>query len=670
MNLFSLHIESAFPDFVQIMLVGFVLLATALACVFAIKRLIKRHILIKSAVLILNVCAALSLLGLIFDVSYLSTKPTHIYLLTENVDTAELSKLAHSDAEIIWLKLHSGDESSNQIAQALLEQSLVPDDIGSITSISQLPLYYPNVEQLVLLGDGLSTAQFNELSASYAMAASQSSKSAQPFVVHKAYSRLLGLTDMRWSRHLSIGEFGQISGQVQGTLVNAEDMGSAQANKLYTLSLIDPFGNELESQRLRVQDTFSFTFQASVGGPWLYTLNLKEGIQSEPIVSEKLSVQVREAGPVKLMIKQSAPSFESRQLQNLLNEQGSKVLTLTQISKDRDIAQFTNLEAAEKELAKTPFSLESLGYFDMLIIDQRALAKLSQTQSSNLVQALKEGLGLLILADLNGIDDWQSMPGPFSSVISIRNKSSAPSSEQATFLRWQYQRLETPVKAIDASLFASSSGARVLVSEQMGDAVALSQGFGLGQLAISLFDSSYAFKTQGRADLHSHYWQWLIQNIARNSASMRWSGVAEDSLIQIYQQQSSCLLNTSEDAQLYLEQAGQRVGLHNVKQIIDNTSTCVSYWPRKQGWYSLFAKASDATNTRADYFAYSLADWRAWRQNIKQSATSEYLARQKEAKASVSEVWRSISNYWFWAILIFCSSMLWVERRLNDSNLN
>ena len=674
MNIFSLHVEGLSIGFLTIALSASVILAAVLAGALAWKRLVKSHITVAMLVVMLNLGAALSVLGLIFDVSYFSSKAIHIYLLTSNANVNDLDEVDSSEAEIIWLRLNDQIADSSASDKTVFSgQKQLPEAISSINSISQLPLHYPLISRLVLLGDGLSPSQWQELTSAYARQGKNTSPEvpndaihALPFIVQSGYTPQLGLIDMQWPKHLKVGEFAQISGRLQAPKSKVSNERQPAQNSLYTLTLLDPFGEKIASQRLRDNENFLFELQATVTGRWLYTLALKGASQTEIKIKEVINIEVLDTAAIKVMVKQSAPSFETRQLQNLLNEQGSKVLSLTQISKNKEIAQFTNLDEREKALAENPFSAQALAYFDILIIDQRATSLLTQAQVGAVDTAIKEGLGVLILIDAQQAEGWGNLQAPWLNKISVTPKPMSPSSQQSTFLRWQFQNIETPINAIAARLQANSSAhSIILVSEQNGEALAIAINYGLGQVSGSLFTSSYAFKTQGKPELHSHYWQWMIQNIARNDSTMRWEQNVVSTPLLVGHQQANCLVNTSSKPVIHYQQAMDEVVLNARSQLLDKQKMCVTYWPIAPGWFSIVAEVPETPLVSMAAYAYSSGDWQTWRQNIKRTATSNMVAQQNDYVANIVEREIEVNKFWFWTFLISCLTALWIEQRLS-----
>ncbi len=625
----------------NIVIVAVVLISLLITCTLALKRLKQHSTLRRISVVVLNIVACLSLLALVLGVSYQTKEPLHIALLTQNADEQAIEALQSEDKSLHWVILNTQkDERIKTPLSAQGENTYIED-------IAQLPLYYPDISHLTILGDGLLSNEWVLLNAQYA----DIEESSRPVMQTAAYSPALGLVDMRWPAQLVVAETGQISGRVQGYI--------ASPSTLYKLSLKDPFGQEIESVLLSDNEAFSFAISAEVLGQWEYTLTLTERSKPSVKIEEQVAIQIINAAPVKIMIKQSAPSFESKHLQILVSETGGKVLTLTKISKNKDIRQEINLSAADKILVNDAFSKQALGFFDFLIIDQLALSELSAAQNVSLESAVKKGLGVLVQAQTQQITTWQSDKTSWlRDIVLTKNNDETQVSE---YLRWDQRQLDIPLSSINASILAPK--AKRLVSAQNDRALVVIQGYGQGKVAVSLVNTSYALKTQGKVDLHSHYWQWLFSQISRTQRDLTWKENVITSPIIMRETQRGCVLNAAQNTQFYLTQALSSGAIAANEQLLDANSFCMGYSTQASGWYNLTATNGQTESASIAYFAYEQSKWQAWQQSIRYRTTQQNKQRYPlKAKEPLTRT-RFIQAILFWAMLLAALSILWVERK-------
>lgn len=625
----------------NIVIVAIVLISLLFTSTLALKRLKQHSTLRRISVVVLNIVACFSLLALVLGVSYQTKEPLHIALLTQNADEQVIEALQSEDDSLHWVLLNT--QKDKRIKTPLSAQG----ENTYIEDIAQLPLYYPDISHLTILGDGLSSNEWALLNAQYA----DIEESSRPVIQTAAYSPELGLVDMRWPAQLVVAESGQISGRVQGYI--------ASPSTLYKLSLKDPFDQEIESVLLSDNEAFSFPISADVPGQWEYTLTLTERSKPSVKIEEQVAIQIINAAPIKIMIKQSAPSFESKHLQMLVSETGGKVLTLTKISKNKDIRQEINLSAADKILVNDAFSEQALGFFDFLIIDQLALSQLSAAQNVALESAIKKGLGVLVQAQTQQIPKWQIEKKNWLRDIVLTTNGNE--TQPAEYLRWDQQQLDVPLSSINANILAPN--AKQVVSAQNDRALVLTQGYGQGKVAVSLINTSYTLKTQGKADLHSHYWQWLFSQISRSKSNLQWKESIITSPIVARETQRACVLNAAQNTQFKFTQALAPSAIAANGQLLDANSLCVRYSPQAAGWFNLTATNGENESASIAYFAYEQRQWRTWQQSIRYRITQEN--KQHYSLKTMVPATRIlfIQALWFWAMLLAALSMLWVERK-------
>lgn len=655
---------------VSFAIVGILLLSLFITINAAIKRLSGHSTMRKSMVALLNVVAVIALIGLIFGFQMNTQKRSSLVLITPNSTQQAIDEVMKgtNDSELTWVILSSkATETQPTILRMLENKSPI-----TLYDITQLPLYVPrllNMSSLHIVGDGLSPSQWRSLLVtSKSQQGSQALNALQStwLIKHSGFTPLLGFTNMQWPKQLIIGQQATIT----GTLQTSNNLDNEINPALYQLQLLDPMGNEIESQLLAANENFSFTITAQIPGQWQYQLVLSERAQQSPLLSENMSMQVAKAAPVKLLIKQSAPSFETRHLQNALGEQGAKLVSLTQISKNKDIRQQVNLNTVEKATLEAPFSKAGLAFFDLLIIDQTALAGLSSEHASNLQNAIEEGLGVIVQAQSQNIKNWPNDKFLWLAKINLLDIAGSQSSKKEQYLSWQYQQLDTPLSSIAAQI--QGEGLEYLVVNQDQQALVASHEYALGTVAVSLINTSHSWKTQGKPHLHSQYWQWLFSQIARANSRPYWIDSASSSApIIAGQTDEKCIVNLSNNADVQFIQKQQSMPLTAASQLIDANTQCIHYVAQQTGWFSLTAKPLGESNketspkgaTSINLYANNPKQWQAWQQQLRYKATQKTIQQQSPTNISYNINNIPISPYWFWILLMGSLSILWVERK-------
>lgn len=650
--------SALFDSAYNIALVCVLFIGLSFIVLLACRRLHHHSIWQKLLVIFANITAGIAIVGLVVGFYYTSSKPILVVLITPNTSEQAIQQQAQrsKDYTLNWLAL--ADASSAASALQMRDK----EDMITISSMNQMSLHYPELSQITVLGDGLTSAQWELLMSQYPMRSDslqqsetkvQNAAQTSIYIEHKGYTPRLGLINMQWQNQLVVGQQASISGQLQGPI---NDNG-----QLYKLTLLDPMNEEIESQLLGAGDTFSFTITANIPGQWLYQLQLRARSNSALNISESVAVQIVNVEPIKIMIKQSAPSFETRQLQSMVAEQGGKVLTLTKISKHKDIRQQININETQSALIDSPFSKSALDFFDILMIDQQALASLSAEQNESLELAIKDGLGVFVRVQTQQIEKWSSDRANWLKDINIIELPSSTNSQSLHYLRWQYQSLDTPISSVKALIEDSYGSA--LITDQNESTLVLSQAFGLGQVAVSLINTTYIWKTQGRADLHSQYWQWLFSQIARASALPHWQETPQRPLTMTGLMHQKCISNTQEISDVALVQGAIKLPLTMNEQLIDANTECVNYSVPSDGWYSLRAQLNNQDAVTIAVYAHEAMSWQAMQQYERFQATNDILRQQKQTNARKLAQTIMLSPYWFWSLLIMSLSILWIERK-------
>lgn len=641
---------------IAIVCIAFVCLFFTL--LFAFRRLRHHSIWQKLFVSLANISASIAIIGLVVGFYYTNTTVISVVLVTSNTSEQAIQQVEKQSTKssIMWVAL--ADES-NEVSRRHVSDKR---DIILISSVSQLSLHFPEISQITVLGDGLTKAQWDLLKGQYPLTQKilrekeqsvQDAAQTSIYMGHKGYNPQLGLINMQWQNQLVVGQRASIRGQLQSS---GNDKG-----QLYKLTLLDPMNEEIDSQLLAADDTFSFAFTANIPGQWLYKLQLSTRKNSALRISENVAVQIVNAQSIKLMIKQSSPSFETRQLQSMVAEQGGKVLTLTKISKHKDIRQQININETQSTMIETPFSQSALDFFDILIIDQQALVSLSAEQSQSLELAIKGGLGVLVRTQTQQIEKWSSNGINWLKDINIIEQTGSSNIQGVHYLRWPYQSLDTPISSVKG-LIENTHGS-ALISDQNESTLVLSQAYGLGQVAVSLINTTYIWKTQGRADLHSQYWQWLFSQIARDNALPYWQVRSQKPLNLMGFAQQKCIANAQEVSDIVLRQGGVDVPLAMDELLIDANTKCVHYSLGTNGWYSIRAQLNNQNTVTIALYANAPEAWQAMQQYEKLQATKHVLRQQEQTSPRMITRTIMLNPYWFWVLLMMSLSLLWIERK-------
>ena len=651
----SLHIEllGRLPSSLLIPLVFMLFVCGVVSLGLVINRLWLRKVRLL-VVIGLNIAAWLLLVAILSPVTLRDNEPPAVVLVTHSevpLSEASFNDIA-SDASVwftqrAWLSL-SQTQWFNRLPMFRPKVVREPEDIIWAE---------PTLQHLVVIGDGMTMQQWQRFK--------QRKGSNDPAisVTLKKGSAVTGLVSMRWQRQLNRGQWQRVSGVLQ--VAPAEAKGNLQQT-LYHVYLKDPAGQVVAQQAVRDGETFELLVNVKTEGLWQYQLALAKASDDITVVEENLAFEVTRPSLAKLLIRQSAPSFETRHVKNWAVEQGAQVTVETQISKNSYISQHANYPQEDRSDEKTAQvdsfdTLSTLDQYDLLIIDARGLMKLSQHQQDNLAVAVKRGLGVLVIGDSTLFTE-NNLPEVLNQ-FRISHGSTIESDQ--SLLSWQFDQAGEPLNVIAADIPASSGFSLVKGAE--GRVIVPGIHWGLGKVAISLTNQTYQWHTAGQRQLYSRYWQFLFESLARQSLAPYLLPVENDHLNIARQPLPRCfsvnenLYSRLADYALRYEGAeGKPVALIPQVDEVNQNMACGVIYPASSGWQRITLSANEETLSHS-FYVYNESDWPAWQQQRKHSAGKRM---QNAMQAGLTQTYWTEISLWplWWGLLLMCS-LLWIERK-------
>ena len=651
----SLHIEllGRLPSSLLIPLVFMLFVCGVVSLGLVINRLWLRKVRLL-VVIGLNIAAWLLLVAILSPVTLRDNEPPAVVLVTHSevpLSEASFNDIA-SDASVwftqrAWLSL-SQTQWFNRLPMFRPKVVREPEDIIWAE---------PTLQHLVVIGDGMTMQQWQRFK--------QRKGSNDPAisVTLKKGSAVTGLVSMRWQRQLNRGQWQRVSGVLQ--VAPAEAKGNLQQT-LYHVYLKDPAGQVVAQQAVRDGETFELLVNVKTEGLWQYQLALAKASDDITVVEENLAFEVTRPSLAKLLIRQSAPSFETRHVKNWAVEQGAQVTVETQISKNRYISQHANYPQEDRSDEKTAQvdsfdTLSTLDQYDLLIIDARGLMKLSQHQQDNLAVAVKRGLGVLVIGDSTLFTE-NNLPEVLNQ-FRISHGSTIESDQ--SLLSWQFDQAGEPLNVIAADIPASSGFSFVKGAE--GRVIVPGTHLGLGKVAISLTNQTYQWRTAGQRQLYSRYWQFLFESLARQSLAPYLLPVENDHLNIARQPLPRCFSvnenlysRLADYALRYEGTEGKPVALIPLVDEVNQNMACGVIYPASSGWQRITLSANEETLSHS-FYVYNESDWPAWQQQRKHNAGKRM---QSAMQTGLKQTYWTEISLWplWWGLLLMCS-LLWIERK-------
>jgi hypothetical protein len=651
-------------------------------------------------VAIINIVAFIAMIVLISEVK-IPTKSTgkHI-LITQGGSLQQLSSLSLSDKDHLYVLPQYRDklDTTETVNLADFVKSNT-QKINQIDDIQQLMLLQPNLSSLMVLGDGLTEKQRAHL--------------AGVELSFKLSPALLGPVAMSWNKQLFIGQTLAVQGVFQSR--------AGHNQQIYQIELQDINAQSLASTRLKNNEPFKFTSIPKTTGLFVYQLKIFD--QNDTLlVSEPIAFEVIKPVLPAIVIQQSSASFESRHLKNWAEQQGSKLLLLTQVSKNKHMQQRVNFLDDQREVqnvdnkksndlvrnlrngASSVTSLDAnyellahtwLQDFDMLFMDGRALLALSTNEQVELQQAIINGLGLFIWADDSLIAAFATTKPQLLTLFQLASITDDNGKElNKNFLTnawWEnspnnpnsYQELKERTELIVPykNVNMSAEQAMPLVYGGNNKPLVLNTSFGLGKIAVSLVNHSYQWSTSGQKSGYSQYWQYLMLNIARNRQQSHWQDEADNEISYLGESFQLCA-RTSEKAivsDLVLLQ----------QRFAKESTYCGIDWSTKLAWQRHHLYKNQETNTientinnavnatinntvdkklsnnillaQQARYIYPQNSWLTWQQAQKHQASRQL--QQKPKGNDMPQNYQPINKKIIWMIFFISLSLLWIEQK-------
>lgn len=644
----------------------------------------------------LNALASLAIVGLLLDITYSVHKNDTAVIVTSTVANETLRAIDNSGSVYVLQNQQQAAASQTELADYQI--------VSDFVSFTKHTFFdYRTIE---ILGNGLNAEQWQIINALARTNDSNINGRNAPHLIFTPNPNQFGLVDINWQLQSTVGETVTISGQVQAAYSSLEN--TDKSTELYALTLLDPSGRVVEEEVVRVAEPFALNFIPISVGQWEYSLQIKQANAtskanepSEDInsnlahkdalsITETIAINVIDKPRLKMLISQSAPSFETKQIQNWAAENGAQIASFTQISKDKTSRQFINFSDDEKVIFTSPFSSQSLSYIDLIIIDSTTLFKLSDEQHSSMTDAVEQGLGVYLIVNYEDAQNWSAKSSPIESpelanylaINSLFELDYLENQDELRLVNWGKNSFDRPLAVIPANINTNLPAmyTRSLMQDQAGNSIIERIQLGNGRVVLSILPSSYAIKTQGSSLAHSQLWQFLIKNTAREEANKNTFLAKPSALEPIFRPGypiEVCKHAKAEEDQtdisndLLLNQNGisREVSLQNFNHnsyINDQASKVCSETPIDvPGWFSLQALSKEPFYG----FAYSPTDWKAnFSHALKRlnNFQSNQFNKGRENKAyTPREKTVLIEKVFFWLLLLLSMTLIWIERILS-----
>jgi hypothetical protein len=498
-----------------------------------------------------------------------------------------------------------------------------------------------------------------------------------------------GIINPNWDNRINLGEYSNFTAKIQivNQLGAQSKLNEKAIKERYTVRLLNHTG-QVEEEKSVVEGTIvSFKMSPKTFGLVTYKIEL---LNNNSVMSkEQIAIEVRNRAILKMLILQSSPSFETKQIKNWAGEHHAVVVVKTSINPTMNLSRLINVKEKNINKYKSMKIDESiLGEFDVLIIDSRRFNQLNRNEINAITNSIDDGLGVIVLMDkkssekplpLAGID----REGFTINKIGKKNQSilyidSFNSNDLAT----RDLISELPISHIANNFqFASKLEAEgvdknrltTLISNSKEDVLVAQQQRGLGAVTYNLLKDTYRWISNGEKIPHSHFWQHLIKNTARNRKNIiEWA--KDDERFVVGKKEQLCVITSMFNSDSNILEIKSFSDNKFSKALFNKTSTlenlsCADFWAETHGWHQLKLN-SEYLHQDLFFYVYPKYSWLADNQNSKMISTLRFknqLNNRPITKTSKIELrYREIELWVYWMLIITSLSYIWIERKCSE----
>ncbi len=414
--------------------------------------------------------------------------------------------------------------------------------------------------------------------------------------------------------------------------------------------LLDPAGRVLASEAIDRDGRFALLGSAPVTGTLVFALRLRDA-RGAVVQSADLPMQVGEGTRPRLLLLAGGPGPELKYLRRWAVDAGLDLQVR--------IALGAGVALAQGAPRLDPASLRAL---DVALLDDRAWRGLDGASRAALLQAVHEGLGVLVrlTGPVDGAERerWRALGFAIESadLPETVQLPGTPAGAGAAADALRAPDAADPPAPSRQALRVRGPNLQPLLADAAGEPLATWRAQGRGRLGLAWFGDSYRLVLAGAARQHAQLWSGVLGTLARaRAAAPPW---LEDAPARVGQR----LLLCAPVAGLRLDDPdGAAIPLHEEPR---GDAHCALAWPQRAGWHHAHAGDGAADILVLGEAALpglaARADRDATRALAAQPRTPVESARRDAADGSP----RRPRWPWFLGWLLACALAWQLERRL------
>jgi hypothetical protein len=438
----------------------------------------------------------------------------------------------------------------------------------------------------------------------------------------------LGITQLTYTKKISLGEKVEVIGSynqpVNGSFLVFEDSR----------------GNGLDSIQFVESSFTDFTLSGSpkASGNYVYQLSEKDSA-GVVINSNPLPIEIKQKQPLRVLILNNFPTFETKYLKNFLSEEGHEVVVRSQLTKGKFKFEYFNTTS----LPVYQFTDEILKQFDLVIADADTYFSFGSTIKNRFEKNIREnGLGVFIQPSdfiFNRSASWSYFRFNLDDIKEVQILNSTIALEKYPY-EFDEEFLVSPIIVGD------------------GKTIAAYKQMALGRVATTTLLSSYQMLLNGSDQTYKSIWTKILDDIAKPKiVPVEWK---PETQIPKVDEPFDFSLYTNQQEFAVIDEDSVRTPM--LQKLMVSTHFTGTIYPKKTGWQHLSIDG-DSTS-QFSFFVYDSVDWKAL------SSTQNIVLNQKKFKTDVNKNKTVISNrpvspLLFYILFLLGVGWLWLSPKVS-----
>jgi hypothetical protein len=538
-----------------------------------------------------------------------------LFLLNSLIAIIGLTALALMVLRPTWEKAVEG--SAILITEGYEQSQL--DSLKNGYKTSQYINYLPgisltqrldSIKEVILIGDGLKPYDFWQLE--------------NKEVTYLKGDKPKGITRVTYLKDNFIGETFKVTGGYNSI---------ASAHKLV---LQNSGGLVLDSVVIDKKGLSSFNLKTNLktSGKFVFTIIEKDSL-GKVLASEPLPLIVKNKKPLRVLIINQFPSFETKYLKNFLSEEGHEIVVRSQITKNK--FKFEYLNTGESPVYR--LTSGNLNNFDLLILDGPSLFSLSQKAKQVVQEEVRiNGLGVFIQPS-DQVFRRSSDFIDFQTKADITNTIQISNLPNVIVEKYPYQFKEKGLKSV------------VLGNYGIG----ISNG--KGRMATSILNNTYQLILQGKNSAYKQIWTRIIEGVAKRKVLSKKIGTKQVFLFK----DEPFLFNYRSKVKPSQFKNRKESPIPMIKDVVINDMWHGTIYPDKLGWSSITSIKDSLLNL--DYFVMNEHSWKSVQRTKTQEENNRHFTGEK-TNDSITMIPVELERIWLLTLVILCFGYLWLYPKL------